>query len=86
MYIVTGPTDGTVPALTSTATCINPADPTDLNDSVISGGNLKAGSGAASITGEQSFPVADLTGWTVTASFAAGTASLTAQAICFDNP
>ena len=90
LYITTGDFDFLAP-FSSTASCIIAGDPTTLNNVVVSGGFLKDGSinGVVSIQGEQSFPVSDLSGWNAIAPVGGvgpGTASLAAQAICFDNP
>ena len=75
LYVVIGNVDGTDP-YSSSALC-------ETGDFVLGGGFMKDG-GITSIQGESSVPVAGLSGWIATAPVGGG-ATLTAQAICFDN-
>jgi hypothetical protein len=85
LYNVTGNLDNASPFV-SRANCTNPADPSTLNDIVLSGGFLMGGSSIQQAAiGVQSQPQTGLTGWLATGQSLAG-GSLTAVAICFDNP
>ena len=85
LYNVTGPIDTTSP-FRSVANCTDPADPTTFNNIVISGGFLMGGTALQQAAiGVQTQPTLGLTGWLATGQSLAG-GSLTAVAICFDNP
>jgi hypothetical protein len=75
--------------VTATATCVNPADPTDLNDFAISGDALVTNNSNQIDDIFRSEPTASGNGWQVTiegGSGANGAVTFQATALCFDNP
>ena len=86
VYNVTGTTDSFSP-YSSTASCFNELDPSTYNDIVLSGGFIMGGSALQQAAiGVQSVPATGLDGWRATGQTSLVGGSLTAVAICFDNP
>jgi hypothetical protein len=80
-------TTGNVLGNTATATCVDPTDPTDLNDFAISGDALVTNNQERIDDIFSSEPTTSGNGWVVTIEGpSANPVTFQAVAICFDNP